>query len=126
MHALEQDALDHTADLPNILAHEHDVLRSHHHVHRRVFAKAGVHAGEVVAAEMHQLVAHHGAAKDVALSDKVRHEGIDRLVVDTLGIADLQDVAVTHDHHGVAHGERLLLVVSDVNEGDAKALLHAF
>ena len=67
---------------------------------------------------------NHSAPQDVALADEVRHKGVGRLVVDGLGVADLQNPAVPHDHDGVAHGQGFLLVVGDVEEGDAQPLLH--
>lgn len=60
------------------------------------------------------------------LANEVGDKGVDRLVVDAFGVADLQNVAVAHDHHGIAHGERFLLVVRYVDKCDAQALLHAF
>ena len=42
-----------------------------------------------------------------------------RLVIDICGCADLLDLAVCHNHDGIGHRQRLLLVVRDVHEGDA-------
>ena len=47
VNALEQHALHHAGQLADVLAYDHDVLRADDHVHRRVLAEAGVHAGEV-------------------------------------------------------------------------------
>ena len=51
-------------------------------------------------------------------------EGVDRLVVYLFRGADLLDDAVLHDDDAVGHGEGLFLVVGDVEEGDAQALMH--
>ena len=69
-------------------------------------------------------VADHAALEDVAFADEVRHEAVDRLVVDVHGGADLLDAALVEDDHGVGEGEGLLLVVGDVDEGDAELLVH--
>ena len=75
---------------------------------------------------MHQLVPHHDAGENVAFTDEIGHEGVLGLVVNGFGGADLQNMAAAHHHDGIAHGEGLLLVVGDVEEGDAQALLHGF
>ena len=67
----------------------------------------------------------HDAVNDIALTDEIRHEGVLRLVVDVLRGADLLDLALVHDHDGVAHGQGLLLVVGDIDKGDAHLLLDA-
>ena len=43
-----------------------------------------------------------------------------RLVVNAFGGADLLDIALVHDHDGVGHGQRFLLVVGDIDEGDTQ------
>ena len=126
MYALEQHAGDRAGQLADILAHDHNILGADDHVHRHVFAKARVHAREIHAAEGHQLIVHHRAADDVAFADKARHEGVLGLVVDGLGRADLQDAAAVHHHDGIAHGQRFLLIVGNINEGNAQLLLHGF
>ena len=74
MNTFKQDALYRSGQLPDILAEDHNVFRPDQYIHRGVNGKAKVHAGEVGAAEVDQLVAHHAAAYDVAFPDKVRHE----------------------------------------------------
>ena len=125
MHALEQHALHRSGEHAHVLAHDHHVLRAHHHVHGLVLAEALVHALELGVQHLHQVVLQHHAGDDVALADEVRHEGVLRLVVDALGVADLLDAAAVHHGHRVRHGQGLLLVVGDVDEGDAQLLLHA-
>ena len=74
---------------------------------------------------MYQAVAAHDAGQDVGFADEVGHERIDRLIIDICRRADLLDVTTVHDHDGVRHGQRLLLVMGDVNKGDAGGLLDA-
>ena len=66
----------------------------------------------------------HDAVDDVALPDEIGNKGITRLIVDILRCANLQNVAVSHDHHTVGHGERFLLIVGDIDEGDLQSLLN--
>ena len=87
------------------------------------FGEAAVHAGELLAVHFHDLIPDHDAVEDVALADEVRHKGVLRLVVDVLRRADLLDAALVHDHHGVGHGQGLLLVVGDIYKRDAHLLL---
>ena len=47
-----------------------------------------------------------------------------RALVDVFGRADLLNEAVAHDGNAVGEVERLLLVVRDVEEGNAGALLY--
>ena len=79
----------------------------------------------LLAEELHHEVLVHDAVEDVALADEVGDEGVFGFVIDVLRGADLLDAAVVHDHDGVGHGEGLLLVMGDVDEGDAHGLLNA-
>ena len=45
------------------------------------------------------------------------------MIVDRAPVADLLDHAVVHHRDAVGHGQRLALIVGDVDEGDADALL---
>ena len=67
----------------------------------------------------------HDAVDDVGLADEVSHKGVFGLVIDILGGTDLLDTPFIHDHDRVAHGEGLLLVVGDIDKGDAYLLLDA-
>ena len=51
--------------------------------------------------------------------------GVTRPVVDRARIVELLDHAVGHDRDPVGHGQRLTLVMGDVDEGDADLLLDA-
>ena len=60
---------------------------------------------------------------DVGGADKARDEGGRRAFVNLLGRADLLDPAEVEHREAVAHAERFLLVVGDVDEGDADLAL---
>ena len=60
-----------------------------------------------------------------ATKAEVGHKGVFGLVVDVLRGADLLYSARVHHHHCVGHGQGLLLVVGDVDKGDAQGLLDA-
>ena len=123
MDALEDQMGDHAlkASLPRLK--ELHVLGTDHHVHRLIGAKALVHAGEPDAEHLHQLIPKHQSVDDVAVTDKVGHKGVLRLVVNILGSTHLLDIALVHDHDGVGHGEGLLLVVGHIDEGDSQLVL---
>ena len=63
------------------------------------------------------------AGQEVRLADKLGGEARPRTLVDVLGRADLLNEAVAHDGDAVGKVERLLLIVGDVEESDAGALL---
>ena len=88
-------------------------------------SESRIHAGEAGAENTDQLILDHGRGNDIAVSDKVRHEGILRLVVDEFRGADLLDVTLIHDDDGVGHGQRFLLIVGDIDKGDAQLVFHA-
>ena len=67
---------------------------------------------------------YHCSAKDIAFTDKVGHEGICRFIVDVSRGAYLLYFSLAHHHDGVAQGQRLLLVVGHIDEGDAQPFVH--
>ena len=67
----------------------------------------------------------HGALEEVCLADEVRHELVDRVVVDLLRRAHLGHHALGHDDDIVGQGHGLGLVMGDVDGGDADLLLDA-
>ena len=121
--ALEGDGGDRAVEHTLVGGDDIHVLGADDHVHGLVLGKAPVQALKGVAREADLAVGQHEAVHDVGLTDEVGHEGVDGLVVDVHGRADLLDVAARHDHHHVGHGESLLLVVGDVDEGDARGSL---
>ena len=62
-------------------------------------------------------------ADDVEGADEGGDEGGGGVVVDGEGVADLLGHALVHHHDAVGHRQRLLLVVGDVDGGDAERLL---
>ena len=69
--------------------------------------------------------AHH-AVEEVAHADEARDKGVFGVGIYLLGCADLHDVTGLHDGNAVGDGERLLLVVGDVDGRDTKAALELF
>ncbi len=87
--------------------------------------QTAVQALEPPVEDLHHPVGAHDAVQDVGLADEVGHKGVFGLVIDVLRGADLLDPARVHHHHCVGHGQGLLLVVGDVDKGDAHGLLDA-
>ena len=67
----------------------------------------------------------HNAWNNVALTDEIRYEGIFRLVVDLLRGTHLLDITLVHDNNGIGHGQRFLLIMGDIDKGDAKLIFQA-
>ena len=65
----------------------------------------------------------HAAADAVVLADEGGDERRRWAVVDGVAVADLLHPAAVHHRDAVRHRQRLALVVGDVDEGDADALL---
>ena len=124
--SLKDQVGTHAGQRPLIRAYQVNILGADDHVHRRVGAETFIHAGEPGAEDLHQLIPYHCAVDDVALSDKVSHESIFRLVVDLLRSPHLLDISLIHDHNGVRHGQGLFLVVGHVDEGDAQLIFQAY
>src|SRR5215813_1973623 len=61
--------------------------------------------------------------QEVHVPDEVGHERREGPVVDRARLIELLDHAVGHDRDPVGHGQRLTLVVGDVDEGDPDLLL---
>ena len=58
------------------------------------------------------------AREDIGRADELHHEAVGGVAVDLRRRADLQDAAPIHHRDAVGHGERLVLVVGHVHEGD--------
>src|SRR5260370_12058830 len=102
------------ADVDHLL----DAARLHDHSRPRLLA-LGKHANLLRAHDKAHPVAH----KHVRDADEPGDELGRGPLVDLDGGADLLDLAVRHDRHPVAHRQRLLLVVCDIDERDADRLL---
>jgi hypothetical protein len=63
--------------------------------------------------------------QEVHVPDEVGHERRQRPVVDRARLVELLDHAVGHDRDPVGHGQRLTLVMGDVDEGDPHLVLDA-
>ncbi len=63
--------------------------------------------------------AHH-ARQEVGLADERRDKAVARPVVQVLRRADLRDQSLVHHRHAVRHGQRLFLIVRDIDERDTE------
>ncbi len=61
--------------------------------------------------------------EEIRITDEVRHETRGRAVVDLERRAELLDPAAIHHRDPIGHGQRLLLVVGDVDQGDGDLAL---
>ena len=99
------------------------VLGTDDHVHGLVRRKSAVHTIKYVSCKFGAAVGDHNAVHNVRFPDKIGNKCVDRLVVDIGGRADLLNVTVLHDHHGIRHRESFLLIVRHVNKGDPRLML---
>src|SRR5262245_13651158 len=65
------------------------------------------------------------AAEAVVLADELRDETVGRPFIDDIRRGELLDDAVAEYRNPVRHGQRLCLVVSDVDEGDPHPIVDA-
>ena len=84
---------------------------------------AGRHAESVTVGEHYLVAASHCGLEKVGATDEVRDKARDGSLIDGLRRVDLKEPALVHDPDTVAHGDRLLLVVRDVDEGDTNLAL---
>ena len=124
MHAHKDDIFYRAGQHALIHRHDVDILWANDHLHLLIGGKAGVQAGEIIPAEAAKVILQHHAGRDVGFADEVRDKGIGRLVVDIHRRADLLNFAAAHDHDGIAHGQRFLLVMGHIDKRDAALLLH--
>ena len=106
------------------LVHYVDVFRTYDYIDRDILAEAFIYAFEFVAYEADLPVLEHHSVQYVGLADEIGHKGVHRFVVDVRRGAYLLDLALIHHDYGVGEGQGLLLVVGDVDEGDAQLLMH--
>ena len=71
------------------------------------------------------LACRHGPFQEVRLSDEIGHEAEPGTLVDLGRRRQLATAALVHDGDPVGHRQRLFLIVGDIDEGDADALLQA-
>jgi hypothetical protein len=64
--------------------------------------------------------------EQIGLADEVGHKAVARRVIDLLGAADLLQAPGRHHCDAVGHGQRLLLIVGDEDEGDPGLALDLF
>ncbi len=103
-----------------------DVLRADHNIYPLEFAEPLVHTVELPARKLHQAVLKHHSVQNIALSDKISDKRILRFIINILRASHLLDVPIIHNNDGIRHGERFLLVMGHINEGDFKRLLYPF
>src|SRR3546814_919999 len=86
-----------------------------------------LHLGPPEAGDLHlddiAAVAQHRRVEEIHAADELRHHAAVWVLIDFLRAVALRDAAAEHDGDAVGHGERLLLVVGDQNEGDADGAL---
>ena len=75
---------------------------------------------------MPSLTADDLPVEDVVGADELGDEAGARGAIDRGRRVDLLEAAFIHHHDAVGHGQRLALVVGDVDEGDAELLLQRF
>src|SRR6266849_2860687 len=98
---------------------EGEIGRAHDHEHGPA-ERSGV--GQCLIAHPHHASFREGL-EPVRHPEEIRGEGARGLEIDLLGRALLHDRARIHQDHAVGDGERLLLIVSDIDHGGADAAL---
>ena len=92
MHALEDDALDHTGQLALNCGHNLHILGTDNDVNQLARGKALVDTGKLLSGKLYTEIPLHHAGEDVRLPDEVGDKGILRLIIDIHRCADLLNV----------------------------------
>ena len=87
--ALEGNGGDGAAQMALLRRDDIHVLRTDNDVDRLIGRKALVHALELAAEELDDIVLQHHAVENIGLADEIRDECVLRLVIDILRPADL-------------------------------------
>ena len=88
-------------------------------------AACGEHSGRGFHPQQVPLHRLHRAVENVGLPDESGYKAGLRVVIDLHGHVQLFDHTAIHDGNAVGHGEGLLLVMGDIDEGDAQLFLKA-
>ena len=123
VNTLEGGGKDSAGEIALVLGNDDNVFGTDDNVDLLHGSKARVDTDHACAAEFNVAVGVHDAVDDVGFADEVGNETVGRLVVYVGRAADLLNDAVVHDDDNVRHRKSLLLVVSDVEEGDAETVL---
>jgi len=126
MDALESDGRDRAAEKFIRGRGDLDILGTDNDIDRFILFKAGIDAFVSSPLKFDAVIRVHDAGDDIAFPDEARRKGVHRLVIDILRRADLLDHAAVHDDDGIAHRERLLLIMRNINKRDAEPLLNLF
>src|SRR5687768_3613401 len=110
------------------LATEPDLLWPHGGVRILAYldvARGGLHLLARSGTQRYAPTAHgfHGTREHVRLADEVGDEAILGVLVEGWRVGDLLHPTLVHHRDPVAHGERLFLIVRDVDEGDPNLVL---
>src|SRR5690606_2579225 len=65
------------------------------------------------------------SGEDIRLSQKVGGEMVCRLIIELRRGAELLDTSAVHQADAIRHGERFLLVMGDIEDGDAELAMNA-
>ena len=124
--------LDHrVAHLHVILDVQAVILIARHHTLQLRFALQGglidphtLQADEVLPVRRQAQLRGHLALQRVDIADEVAHKGRGGVIVHLIGRTNLLDAALVEHRDAVGQGQGFLLVVGDINGGDAEIPLH--
>ena len=120
----EDAGLDRTGKLGAVgLGHNVNVFRSYHHINRNVLAEVLVDAFELHLHKFDAVIVYHTAVEYGRFADKIRHEGVARLVVYIRRGTYLLNASLIEHNNRIRKRQRLFLVVCDINEGYAHLLM---
>jgi hypothetical protein len=97
-------------------------------LHADFRARDGLDSRPSAGAQRHPVCVHglDRPGEYVRLADEVGDKAVFGQLVEGGGVGDLLDLAFVHHRDPVAHRERLLLIVGDVDEGDPDLVLQTF
>ena len=125
MYTFEYGSLHHSGQLCHVGYRENiQVFGTDHDIYRNILTKPLVYTFELRATETNEFIMNHCTIQDVTFSDKIRHERVDRLIININRRTYLLNLSFAHHNNRVAQRKRFFLVVSDVHKRNSQGFMH--
>jgi len=125
MNPFKDQVRNNTVDHPFSGFHKVDIFRADDRVNRFVAAKSHIYTFPDCPKHFYNFILYHGSGQNITVTDEISYKSILWFVVNVFRCADLLDISLVHDNNGIGHGQRFLLIMGDIDKGDAKLIFQA-